>query len=166
MSGTDVRKIGSEIVSVVAGVGGALRHQLRPTHSSADGRGESEGRWLVVTIDRSSDEVAPGGQLPQPLADLGDSIEVQLRQAPGGRGSELAARSREPVPTGVGAAAATVKGDDPRQAIRTALRQSKQLVEVGEVMRLDPAPHGKRSATPGGKLVELVASRSGGEGVL
>jgi hypothetical protein len=66
----------------------------------------------------------------------------------------------------VGAAAATVKGDDPRQAIRTALRQSKQLVEVGEVMRLDPAPHGKRSATPGGKLVELVASRSGGEGVL
>jgi hypothetical protein len=165
MGGGDVRKLGSELVSVLAGVGGAVRQQLRPTRSPADGQGESQGRWLVVTIDRPSDEVAPGGQLPQPLADLGDRVEVQLRPAPGDRGTELAARSREAVPA-AGAVAASVKGADLRQAIRSALRQSKQLVEVGEVLRVDPAPHGRRPATPGGKLVEMAASRAGGEGVL
>lgn len=166
MSDSDVRKIGNDIVSAIAGVGGALKHRLTPAQGAEGDQGESEERWLVVTIDRPVEEVAPGGHLPQPLVELGDRIEVELRPAPGDRGTELAARSREPVPSGVGAAAATIKGDDPRQAVRSALRQSKQLVEVGEVMRLDPAPHGSRPATPGGKLVELAASRSGGEGVL
>ena len=108
----------------------------------------------------------PGGQLPGPLAALGDLVEVQVRPAPGGKGTELAARLRTPEPTGAGSAVARISGDDPRQQVRSALREAKQLIEVGEVLRVDPAPHGSRSATPTGKLVELGTRRAPGEGVL
>ena len=60
----------------------------------------------------------PNGQVPGPLAALGDLVEVQVRPAPGGKGSELAARLREPEPTGPHAAAARISGDDPRQQVR------------------------------------------------
>jgi hypothetical protein len=46
------------------------------------------------------------------------------------------------------------------------LRQAKQLIEVGEVLRVDPTPHGHRTATPTGELVEVATSRAPGEGVL
>ena len=32
----------------------------------------------------------PDGQVPGPLAELGDLVEVEVRAAPGGKGSELA----------------------------------------------------------------------------
>ncbi|RRQ25268.1 hypothetical protein DK926_24115 [Rhodococcus sp. Eu-32] len=130
------------------------------------GDGEPRSRWRSVTIDRSPDEVMPNGVLPQPLAALGDRIEVQVREAAGGKGTELAARLRQPEPSGLGSVAARVSGDDPRQQVRAALREAKQLIEVGEVLRVDPTPHCTRTATPTGKLVELATRRSGGEGVL
>ncbi len=70
-------------------------------------KGESSGaasghsdRWHTVTINRPPDEVSANGRLSEPLAKLGDKIEVQVRPAPGDRGTEVAARLREPLRTG------------------------------------------------------------------
>ena len=123
-------------------------------------------RWRSVTINKSPTDVMPRGQAPGPLAALGDRVEVQVCEAPGGKGTELAARLRQPEPAGPGSLVARVSGDDPRQQVRTALREAKQLIEVGEVLKVDPAPHGHRAASPTGKLVDAATRRAGGEGVL
>ena len=104
--------------------------------------------------------------MPAPLAALGDAVEVQVRQAPGGKGTELAARLRGDGPTGPRPVHSSGTGDDPREQLRSALRQAKQLIEVGEVLRVDPAPHGRRTATPGGAVVEAATKRAGGKGLL
>jgi hypothetical protein len=100
-------------------------------------------------------------QLPAPLAELGDRIEVRVRPAPGGKGTELGARLRgQPSGSTLG----RLSGSDPQADVRSALRRAKQLIEVGEVLAVDPAPHGKRTATPGGVLLEAwtrVAPRAG-----
>ena len=46
------------------------------------------------------------------------------------------------------------------------IRDSKQLAEVGEVLRVDPQPHGTRKATPQGAALEGAAARAPKEGVL
>jgi hypothetical protein len=127
---------------------------------------EPRSRWRSVTINRSAEEVMPAGRVPEPLAALGDRIEVRVRTAPGGKGTELAARLRQSEPAGLGSVSSRVSGDDPRQKVRSALREAKQLIEVGEVLRVDPVPHGTRTATPTGKLVEVATRRAGGEGLL
>ena len=123
---------------------------------------EPQRRWRSVTIMRSPDEIAPGGVYPQPLQELGDDVELRLQPAPGDKGTELSARLREE-PSGL---VRRLRGDDPRLAVRAALREAKQLVEVGEVLRLDPAPHGKRGHTPVGAVLGAVTGRAGQEGVL
>jgi hypothetical protein len=163
----------SSPVSKVAQAGrtaaGQLARQLQRTlggDAPRAGDPEPRSRWRSVTINKTAEEVMPGGRVPEPLAALGDRIEVQVRTAPGGKGTELAARLRQPEPGGPGSLASRASGDDPRQQVRSALRQAKQLIEVGEILRVDPAPHGTRSATPTGKLVEVATRRAGGEGVL
>jgi hypothetical protein len=160
--------LGATAVAVVGG--GMLVRQLRAAqHPTVDGQArdrDRDRRWRAVTIDREPDEVAPGGRLPQPLADLGDRIETRVRPAPGGRGTELAARLRAPAPSGAAGLAARARGSDPGQELRSALRQAKQLVEVGEVLAVDPTPHGRRSATPMGIALEAATRRADREGVL
>lgn len=144
-----------------------LQHRLGDaTAGTATGDAEPRSRWRSVTINKSPTDVMPHGQVPGPLAALGDRVEVQVREAPGGKGTELAARLRQPEPAGPGSLVARVAGDDPRQHVRTALREAKQLIEVGEVLKVDPAPHGHRTASPTGKLVDAATRRAGGEGVL
>jgi hypothetical protein len=144
-----------------------LRAARYPTAIDGDAKDKHrDARWRAVTIYREPDEIALGGQLPQPLADLGDRIETRMRPAPGGKGTELAARLRVPVPSGAAGAAARVKGTDPRQEVRSALRQAKQLIEVGEVLAVDPTPHGKRTPTPTGLALEAATRRADREGVL
>jgi hypothetical protein len=53
-----------------------------------------------------------------------------------------------------GGALHRVRGSDPEAELRSALRRAKQLIEVGEVLVVDPAPHGKRTATPGGMFLD------------
>jgi hypothetical protein len=98
----------------------------------------------------------PDGILPTPLADLGDEIEVEVRRAPGDKGSELRARLRTMSPA----------DQESRGRVRAALRQSKQLIEVGEVLRVDPVPHGRRTHTPTGAVVDRLTARSDKEGTL
>ena len=166
---TPVGTAAGRATQVAKGVGGTLVRRLQQAvagDSPAPADAEARSRWRSVTINRSQEEVMPQGQLPGPLAALGDLVEVQVRPAPGDRGTELAARLRVPEPTGPRAALAAFGGDDPRQQVRSALRQAKHLIEVGEVLRVDPAPHGHRTATPSGKFVEAATRRAGGEGVL
>ena len=77
---------------------------------------------------------APEGHLPEPLERLGDRIEVQIRPAPGDRGTELRARPR-------------IGGDPQRwRELRLALRQSKQLIETGEILSPDEPPTTRKTA--------------------
>lgn len=159
----------SKMANAGRSVAGQLIHQVQrtlgsqPTHAADS---EPRSRWRSVTINRSPEQVMPDGRVPDPLAALGDLVEVQVREAPGGKGTELAARLRQPEPSSLSSVGARMSGDDPRQQVRVALRQAKQLIEVGELLRVDPAPHGTRTATPTGKLVDLATRRAGGEGLL
>jgi hypothetical protein len=143
-----------------------IRRLQRGTAAGAGSAAEPRSRWRAVTINRSPEEVMPDNQRPAPLAELGDRVEVEVRTAPGGKGSELRARLRSPEPRGAASAAARLSGSDPRRQVRAALREAKQLIEVGEVLRVDPAPHGRRSPTPTGAVVEAATKRAGGEGLL
>lgn len=146
-------------VDVLRKVGAGVLRPDSVGSGGSDGDG-TDARWRTVTVKRPPEEVAPGGRLPEPLAMLGDTVETSVRPAPGGKGTELAARLRVPVPAGAGGVVAEVSGEDPRQEIRSALRQAKQLLEVGEVLSIDGQPAGKRSPTPSGKLIETAAQRS------
>ena len=138
-----------------------VRSVLNPSAGHPAGAGEAASGWLAVTVLGEPPDV-DAGELPAPLAELGDRIEVRLRPAPDGKGTELAARRRDRQPSGT--TPSRLSGRDPQADLRSALRRAKQLIEVGEVLAVDPAPHGKRTATPGGVLLEAwtrVAPRAG-----
>jgi hypothetical protein len=153
--------VGAAIAGVVAGQIVAARQRARwPVYTAGRDR---RPRWHVVTVNRPLEEVAPGGRLPEPLAKLGDSVEVQVHPAVGNRGTALAARLRRE-PSGLAGTAARITGSDPRQAVRTALRNSKQLIETGEILCPDRPGTTKRTLT--GLPVDLAVSRARGEGRL
>lgn len=107
--------------------------------------------WLAVTVVGEPSDIDTA-RLPEPLAELGDRVEVRVRPAAGGKGIELAARLRDRPPPA--SAPARLAGRDPEAGLRSALRRAKQVYEVGEVLAVDPAPHGRRTATPWGALLE------------
>jgi len=98
---------------VLAGVSAGVIAARRITTRQA-GNGADPDRWHTVTVNRPPEEVAPEGRLPDPLAGLGDAVEVRLRPAPGGRGTELAVRLRDGAPAGAAEAVARAAGSDPR----------------------------------------------------
>ena len=149
------------VAAMGAGVVVARRMVSRQAGNGA--AGQIPDRWHSVTVNRPPEEVAPNGRLPEPLEALGDAVEVQIRPAPGGRGTEVAARLRGEVPSGA-AAAARVVGSDPRQDLRAALRQAKQLLETGEVLSPDKPPTARRTLR--NLPLELATRRAGGEGRL
>jgi hypothetical protein len=158
--------MGAVVGAVVAGVVArqvlsARRRNRWPMSTFAQDR--RRPRWHVVTINRPPNEVAPEGRLPEPIARLGDEVEVQVNRAVGNRGTALAARLRHE-PTGVMGAASRIAGTDPRQAVRIALRESKQLIETGEILSPDKPGTVKRTIT--GRPLDLAISRARGEGRL
>lgn len=136
----------------------------RVVDSNGNGKSGRHDRWHSVTVNRPPEEVAPEGRLPGPLAALGDKIEVRIQLAPANRGTEISARVRGPVPSGPGGAAARIRGEDPRQSLRAALRDSQSILETGEVLSPDKPPTTKQ--TTGGKLMGLATGRARGEGLL
>lgn len=169
--------------ALIGGVG-RLAHSVQRRQGGGTGDPARSNRWLAITIFAAPDVVAPGGVLPAPLAELGDAVETRVQPAPADKGTELAARVRE-VAAGTdesategaatessdtgGAATEGTAGDDVvarREQIRVALRRSKQLVEIGEVLTLEPHPHGKRTATPVGKVLEAATDHADREGIL
>jgi len=139
-----------------------VRSVLNPSAGHPAGAGEAASGWLAVTVLGEPPDV-DAGELPAPLAELGDRIEVRLRPAPDGKGTELAARLREGGSSD-GTARSRLSGSDAQSDLRSALRRAKQLIEVGEVLAVDPVPHGERTATPGGAFLEAwtrVAPKAG-----
>ncbi len=117
-------------------------------------RSHAGGHTWVVTVALPADQVLPGGRPPAPLARFGDAVTVTTRPpADPGKGTELVVTVNRP-----GKASA---GD-----VRSALRQAKQLLETGEILRNDPVPHGRRRPTPSGLLLEAATRRAPKEGVL
>lgn len=152
------------VASVAARAGGTVVRQVRsvidPSAARPAGAGQPASGWLAVTVFREPSDI-DAAALPAPLAEYGDRIEVRVRPAAGGKGTELSARLRDQ-PSG--SALDRLSGSDPQADLRSALRRAKQLIEVGEVLVVDPAPHGKRTATPGGVLLEAwtrVAPKAG-----
>jgi hypothetical protein len=122
--------------------------------------GERADHWLVVTVNRPPQEVQAENDLPGPLAELGDEAEVRIRPAPADKGTEISARPRG----SAGGLQARISGEDSRQKVRKALRETKQILETGEVLSPDWPPTTKD--TPGGKLLGTATSRSRREGLL
>ena len=139
---------------------GRVRSVLGPP-GAGPGTGAPSSGWLAVTLDTETAAVDTG-HLPAPLAQYGDRIEVATRTAAGGKGTELSARLRHQPSGGT---ASRLSGKDPQADLRSALRRAKQLLEVGEVLAVDPAPHGERTATPGGLLLEAWTRVAPGGGV-
>jgi hypothetical protein len=121
--------------------------------------------WLKVTVACLPERLSPpDGQLPEPITRLNGRAEVSVAPAPGGRGTELGLRPFIPAQAGLPGLVARLRGSDPRQELRSALRDAKSLIETGEVIRPDEPPTTHPTAT--GKLLDLAISRAGGEGRL
>jgi hypothetical protein len=146
------------VVLAGAGVGAGIARRARSRRQANDQNGGA--RWLTVTVYRPIGEVE--GHLPTVITDLGDLVELRLRQAPGDRGTELAAKLNEGYSDS--GFLKRLAGRDPSQEVRTALREAKSLLEAGEIIHADTPP----STHPGlgGKVLEFATERAGGEGRL
>jgi hypothetical protein len=131
------------------------------TRALTKGAGADDEHALAVTVNCSPERLQP---LPDPLAALEDKAEVTVTEAPGGRGTEIHVRLVQPPPSGIAGAIARVAGTDPRQDVRLALRQTRSLIETGEVLSPDTPP--TTHSTLLGKPLELAIRRSHGEGRL
>jgi hypothetical protein len=154
-------------VGVAAGVATTVRRRVA-ARGMPSPQPEDPSRWLVVTVNRPEDD-AQFAELPAPLRAWGDAIEVRTATAPGGRGTELAVRLRDPhadrLPGGLGDDLAhELDGETPAQKLRSALRRAKQLVETGEVLRADEP--GTAEATALNAPLRAATSDSGAEGRL
>ncbi|MCW2998560.1 MAG: hypothetical protein JWN65_2109 [Solirubrobacterales bacterium] len=117
--------------------GDILESTVRKLAGTASTRARPD-RWNVVSVNRQPQDIMPGGRLPGPLAELQDKIEVQVRPAPGDKGSELAARIVRPPSDGDGDGDGDAKHtDEPHQRLRVALRHAKMILETGEVLESD-----------------------------
>jgi hypothetical protein len=144
-------------VAGVATAAGALAGVVRRVRNGS----ARQPSWLGVTVQGTPEQIAPGGELPEPLRRLGDRIEVRMQPAPGDRGTEVRARLRRPAPSSVGS---RLTGRDALAPVRVALRQAKALVETGEIVRSDE----RRTPHPGpvGRVLQAVDGASMGSGRL
>lgn len=114
---------GTAVVAGAAGAGLLAARRVVGAVRGAPAADDGPPRWHAVTVCTSQEEIAPGGQLPGPLAELGDAVEVRFRPAPGDKGTEVHVRST---------------GADGRAGeIRAALRTAKRLVETGQILLPD-----------------------------
>jgi uncharacterized protein (DUF1778 family) len=154
-------KILTAAAGVATGAGGMVLRQLQNARLPGTGRAPVQDdpktavrRWRAVTVLSSPEQVGAGDALPAPLATYRERIEIRVTPAPGDKGMELAARFRGPA----------TKEDIGE--LRAALRRAKQLLEVGEVLEVEPQPHGRRKATPQGALLEKATAEAPKGGVL
>jgi hypothetical protein len=104
------------------------------------------GRRHAITVYRPLAEIT--GNLPEPLNAVADRLEVRLRPAPTGRGTEISVRALD---------SAMSDGD-----IRRRLRESRSVAEVGYVLR----PGGPTTTPTVLNRALRAATRHGREGGL
>ncbi len=134
--------------SLAAGaVVGVLVPDVYETVDLARRRGAPASGKLIrkaVTVRRSRAEVEDAVRAD---GELGDYGEVELRDAPGDRGTEIVVSFRLDPPGGeFGTLAKRVAGDDPASELHDRLRRLKERLETGEVTRSDAVPGGHELA--------------------
>lgn len=132
------------IKGAIGAAGTAVVVAVLVARQSARRSDREDARWHVLTVYKPVDEMR-AAPVPEPLAALGDAVEVQLRAAPGQRGTEIAVRLRDGEPAGASAVAARITDRDPRHAVRRALREARCLIETGEVLQPDSRPSNRRT---------------------
>jgi hypothetical protein len=110
----------------------AVRRLVRAVGAGA-GAGDAD-RWHTVTVLCPPKEAE--ARRDTPLAALGDAVEVRVVPAPGDRGSELHARLA-PAGDGNGRRGGTQNVAERVEELRTALRETKQVLEIGWVVQPD-----------------------------
>jgi hypothetical protein len=131
-----------------------VRGLVGRTDQSAGEDAAHPGRWLAVTVYRATDDVRSEVDGSGPLSRMRHEIEVTVREAPGDKGTELAARPNAPDGGSL----------ELRRAIRGALRETKSVLECGEVV--EPSRPGSSHPGPAGQVLRAVTSRAWGEGRL
>jgi hypothetical protein len=141
------KRVAAAAAAVAAG-GASLRiaaARKRAGWPTRPPRRPPEPHWHSVTVNLPPESLIPDDRFPAELAELADLVEVRVREAPGGRGTELAARLRDGERSTVASAPARLRGTDPVQRVRAALRRAKQKAETGEVLVADRSGTGERS---------------------
>ncbi|WP_144872467.1 hypothetical protein [Microbacterium sp. 1.5R] len=149
-------------VSVAAAgvAAGLVARKLVRERKESDGDGRHPEGWKAVTVMGDADALRRG-DYPEPLRRIAHVLDVRVDPAPADKGVELHARVRPDLQT------ADVFGDEsPDQALRAALRDAKQLIETGEILRATPRPHGHRSVSLFGAAVDRAEADAKGRGVL
>lgn len=101
-----------------------------------------KARWDAELLeDRPNELIAwrslPGGRVQ-------NAGTVRFKVAPAGQGTEIALDMAYDAPGGaLGALAAKLSGEEPRQQVKDDLRRFKQVMETGEVVRSDGSPEGQ-----------------------
>jgi hypothetical protein len=133
---------------------GAMRGLVGIAGPSPHEEGDPPGRWLVVTIYRQAEDVRTQVDGSGPLSRMRGEIELTVRPAPGDKGTELAVRPTAPDGGSV----------DLRRALRAALRETKSILECGEVV--EPSRPGSSHPGAAGQVLRAVTARAWGEGRL
>ncbi|MGL5908582.1 MAG: hypothetical protein ACRCZP_01185 [Phycicoccus sp.] len=118
-------------------------------------------RWRSVTVCCDAADVAPGAPALTALERLDAVVETRRSPAPADKGVELSVRARPGVEDH-----AAWGGEEAPVVIRRLLRETKMRIETGEVLRRDPQPEGRRTATPAGHLVDRLDASARGEGLV
>jgi hypothetical protein len=103
------------VTAATAALGGTTYRFVARRRSASS---PASRRRHVITVHRPLDEIAD--VLPEPLTAYHGTLEVRLRAAPADRGTEISARALDD----------TVSDGD----IRRLLRESRSLLEVGDVL--------------------------------
>ena len=133
---------------------GAVRGLVGITDQPPADEAPDSGRWLAVTIYRQPEDVQTQVDGSGPLSRMRGEIELTVRPAPGDKGTELAAR-----PT-----VSDGRTADLRRSLRAALRETKSILECGEVV--EPSRPGSSHPGPAGQVLRAVTMRAWGEGRL
>ncbi len=117
------------------------------SHWVASGPGGMQWEWdSEITESRAPTRLA---WRSMPGAALEHSGAVELRTAPGNRGTEMKVRMEYRLPgNGLGRTVATLLGHAPEQEMDETLRRFKQLMETGEIARSEGAAQGSQFIPP------------------
>lgn len=110
---TRTRKVLFLAAPIAAGAAAAIAAKNRKKSGDAQ-------RRHVVTVYKPLSELE-SEQLPGSLKEIRDGVELTLRAAPGGRGTEIAVRIPDGSPVTAG-------------EVRRALRETRSLIEAGDVL--------------------------------
>jgi len=106
------------------------------------------GRTVEWDAEIVADE--PGRQIAWqslPETEIENSGTVRFTPAPAGQGTEVSVELEYRPPAGrVGAAVATLFGEEPLQQVNDDLRRFKQVLEAGAIVRSDASPDGVHTA--------------------